>query len=101
MAAAIHLALVCLVLSIWTSYPKGVGKPSWLEPLGAVLAWPLYFLFNNRITNFYIGIVMSFLWAPAVALCAVKVCMMLKRKDTEPSLGTIPHDPAGRSDVQG
>jgi hypothetical protein len=97
MAAAIHLALLCLVWFTMMSYPKGVGSPPWAEPLLMFLAWPFpFFAFNP--TTLWIGIVLTFLWTPAIALGAVKVCMLLKKRDTEQSAAPLPSAPAGTSE---
>jgi hypothetical protein len=100
--AAFHLALLCLALFPLIYYARK-HTPPWAEPclpLLRFLAWPFYWLGGNPNT-LWMGIVLSFLWMPAIAFGAVKVCMILNGKNTEQSLGALPHDPAGRSDAQG
>lgn len=88
-AAAIHLALLCLAacITMSMSYPKGAGSPLWAKRLFVVLIWPYGLLYRCNMLGCWIGIGLSFLWMPAVALGAVKVCMLLKEKDTEQNLG--------------
>lgn len=82
MAAAIHLALLCLAAFTMMSYPKGVGSPPWAERLLMFLAWPFPF-FAFTPATVWIGVMLSFLWLPALGLGTVKICMLLNRKDTE------------------
>ncbi len=82
-AAAIHLVLLIIALFPMLTSGKCRVTPPWEELLFNLLAWPYNILgaFNNH-TIFWIGVVLSFLWAPTLALVVVKICMPSNRKHT-------------------
>lgn len=82
-AAAIHFALLCLAACIMASHPKGIGSPRWAETLFVFLVWPYGLLHRCNMLGVWIGIVLSFLWMPAIAFGSVKIFGRFRGKDTE------------------
>lgn len=87
-AFAIEVALLCLAAFTLMSYPKGAGAPAWADSVLVVFAWPLHLCNGWRSQTIWIGVVLSFLWTPAIALGIVKVYMLLKGQNTEQNLGS-------------
>jgi hypothetical protein len=84
-AAAIHVALLCLAACIMMFYPKGVGSPPWAQNLFVILIWPYGLFYRCDMLGVWIGVGLSFLWMPAITFAAVRIFMGFRRKDTEPA----------------
>jgi hypothetical protein len=93
-AAAIHLALLCLVVCTWVYCGRSVATPRWAVALFSFLAWPYGLFYRCSMLGVWIGIGLSFLWMPAVAFGAVKAFVGFGRKGAEPAsaaTGASPH----------